>query len=254
MTTVFNPRAVLCCIMSLLLPASTLPAQNAPAGGAILSPSGLVTINNNDIGKNSSALLGNETIATGPQSAAHITSPGSDTLVAASTIATYERDSIELKSGLIVITTNNGTFARVGKLKFAAANQGTLTKFEVQKDGCDVTVTARSKSVALPDGQVLDEGRSARSTDRDCACAAGALDRRRDPLSTLPPQNVPLGGAVLSTYGLVTINRDLVRNSSPCAAPKRLAPGRTRLPISLHLDLTRCWPPVLSRPITVTWS
>src|ERR1035438_7864947 len=71
LTTVFNPRAVLCCIIALLLPASTMPAQNAPAGGATLSPTGQVTINTTPA-KNSSALLGNETIRTGLESAADI--------------------------------------------------------------------------------------------------------------------------------------------------------------------------------------
>jgi hypothetical protein len=125
---------------------------------------------------NSSALLGDESITTGPDSVAHITASGSNTLLAANTVVTYSKGYIELKSGSIVITTNNGTFAQVNNLKFAPANQSILTKFEVQKDGCEVTVIARSNKVALPDSRLLDQDRSSNFTDGDCCVAVPLYD------------------------------------------------------------------------------
>ena len=92
-------------------------------------------------------------------------------MLAASTLATYY-GYVELKSGSVVILTNSGMFVQVGRLKFVAADPQALTKFEVQKNGCEVTVVARNKNVTLPDGRTLDEGRSASATDDDCACAA----------------------------------------------------------------------------------
>ncbi len=220
MATVFNPRAVLCCIMALLLPVSTLPAQNAPAKGTILSPSWMVTVNG-ELVKNSTPLLGNETIKTGPDSAAHITSPGSDTLLAADTVATYSQGSIELKSGVVVITTKNGTFAQVGKLKFAPADQTTLTKFEVRRDGCEVTVLARSNKVSLPDGRLLDQGQSSTGTEGDCCANAHAASRHvrraHSPVmeaSLTKTKSASGRGAIITPSGQVTINGDLVNNSS----------------------------------------
>jgi len=224
LTPVFTPRTVLCCIMALLLPVSTMPAQNAPAGGATLSPSGQVTVNN-DLVHNSAALRGNETISTGRKSVAQITSPGSETLVSANTVATYLRESIGLQSGSIVITTDKGMFAQVGKLKFAPANQG-LTKFEVQRNGCHVTVIAQTNKVMLPDGRVLDSDHRTSLTDEDC-CAAARLDTRHVEHTPIPvSKTMPVaGGAILSPSGLVTINNDLARNSSALLGDETISTG-----------------------------
>jgi hypothetical protein len=166
-----NHHSVLCCIMALLLPATTLWAQDTSTGRAILSPTGIVSING-DLVNNSSALLGNETVSTGPESAAHITSPGTNTILAAGTVVGYSHDVIHLTSGSVLISTTSGMFAEVGKLKFGPAKPGALTKFEVQSAGCAVTVIARLGSVSLPDGRVLAQGESDLSNN-DCEVAKG---------------------------------------------------------------------------------
>jgi hypothetical protein len=219
--------------MAILLPVSTLAGQNTPAGGTILSPSWLVTING-DLVKNSTTLLGNESIGTGPESTANIASPGSDALLAANTVATYTKDSIELKSGSVVITTSNGMFAQVGKLKFAPANKSVLTKFEVKRDGCEVTVIARNNKVSLPDGKVLDQGRSSTTTDTDGDCCAVArpaahhVRRAHSPAteaSLTKAKNAPAGGAIITPSGQVTINSDAVMASSTLLGNETISTG-----------------------------
>ncbi len=171
-----NPRAVMCYIMALLLPVSMLSAQNSPAGGAILTPHGMVTING-DLVKNSSALLGSEAISTGLESAAQITSSGSDVLIAADTLASYAHDSIQLKSGAILITSRSGMSAQLDKMKISPTNLSALTKFEVRSVGCDVTVSVREGSVTLPDGRVLDKGQSFQGATKPCGTAIAAVGK-----------------------------------------------------------------------------
>jgi len=89
--TVRNQRPVLCCILAVLLPMSTASAQNTSAGGAVLTPNGMVTVNGALI-NNSSALQDNDTVTTGPESVGHITSPGSNTLLGAGSVAAYSHD------------------------------------------------------------------------------------------------------------------------------------------------------------------
>jgi hypothetical protein len=187
------PRSMLCCILATLLSISTLSAQNTPAGGALLSANGIVTVNG-DLVKDSSAISDNDTVSTGPDSLAHITSPGSNTLLASESIAAYSHDSIRLTSGAISIATSGGMYAQVHKLKFAPANQGALTKYEVRIDGCEVIVFARTGRVSLPDGKILDEGASHQSTDRDCATAK---------LKPFPAPGAALSGLSPGTWAAV---------------------------------------------------
>jgi hypothetical protein len=168
--TIRNQHSVLCCILAFLLPVSTVSAQNAPAGGAILNPNGIVTVNGTLI-NNSSALQDNDTVSTGPESVVHITSPGSNTLLGADSVAAYSHDSISLTAGEVSIATSGGMSTQVHKLRFGPAKPEVLTKYEVRIDGCEVTVIARTGSVLLPDGGVLDQGNSRRSSDKDCEMA-----------------------------------------------------------------------------------
>ncbi len=210
--TACNPRAVLSCIMALLVSVSTLPAQNAPTGGATLSATGNVTINGEAV-SDSSALLGNESISTGDTSAAQIISTGTNTLLSAKTVASYLRDSIRLKSGTILITSSNGMSAQVGKLKFSPVNQTALTKYEVQKVRCEVIVIARVNSVSLPDGQILEQGKTARRNDDDCVAAA------------LPVQNGSPGAATLSPRGEVTVDGNAVNSSAALHGNEAISTG-----------------------------
>lgn len=162
-----NLGAVMCCMMALLLPVSMLSAQNSPAGRAILTPNGMVTVNG-DLVNNSSALLGSEAISTGPESAAHITSSGSDILMAADTNASFAHDSIQLTSGAVLITSRNGMSAQLKDMKFTPTSLSALTKYEAHLSGCDVTVSVREGSITLPDGRVLDKGQSFQGSTKPC--------------------------------------------------------------------------------------
>ncbi len=171
-----NLRAVMCYMMALLLPVSMLSAQSSPAGRAILTPNGMVTING-DLVRNSSALLGSEAISTGQDSAAHITLSGSDIIIAADTTASFARDSMQLKSGAILITSRSGMSAQLDSTKFTPANLSALTKYEVRSVGCDVTVSVREGSVILPDGRVLGKGQSFQGATKPCAGAIATVGK-----------------------------------------------------------------------------
>lgn len=189
-----GPHALLCCIMAFLVPVSPLLAQNAPAGDrAVVTPTGMVTING-ELTTKTSTLLGDETISTGPDSAAHVTLAGSNTLLSAGTIASFSRASIRLKSGAIKITTNTGTAAQVGEMKFAPADTGALTTFEVQKNGCETTVIARTGRVSLPDGKILEQGRSFTHFDEGCGPATAQAHR-------IPVAYWVIGGAAAAGGG-----------------------------------------------------
>jgi hypothetical protein len=154
-------------MLALLMPVSLSAQNTAAADGAVLSPTGMVTVDG-ELTTRSSALLGKETISTGPDSGAHITSTGTNTVLAADTVASFSRDSIQLKSGAVKITTSNGTFAEVDKMKFGPANPAVLTRFDVQKSGCEIIVIARSGSVSMPDGKILEQGHSYSHSDKAC--------------------------------------------------------------------------------------
>ena len=181
--SIWNPRALLCCMMALLTPVSTLSAQNAAtASGAVITPTGMVTIDG-ELTTKSSTLLGKETVSTGPDSGAHITAAGTNTVLAADTVASFSQDSIQLKSGAVKITTTSGTATEVGKMKFAPANPSILTKFDVQKSGCEIIVIARAGNVILPDGKVLEQGHSYSHTDDACQGATEVAQGHHIPLA-----------------------------------------------------------------------
>ena len=166
--SIWKPRALLCCIKALLMPMSTLSAQNTTtAGGAVITPTGMVTVDG-ELTTKTSTLLGKETVSTGPDSGAHISAAGTNTVLAADTVASFSRDSIQLKSGAVKITTTSGTGADVGKMRFAPANPANLTKYDVQKSGCEIIVIARAGNVLLPDGKILEQGHSYSHTDDAC--------------------------------------------------------------------------------------
>lgn len=206
-----SPRAVMCYVLALLLPVSMLSAQNSPAGGAILLSRGMVTING-DLVKNSSALLGSEEISTGMESAAQITSSGSDVLIAADTMASYAHDAIHLRSGAILITSRSGMSAQLDKMKFSPTNLSALTKYEVRSVGCDVTVSVREGRVSLPDGRVLDKGQSFQGTSVPCdkAIAAAAVGKHIPyaalGLLALGGAGTAAGVALLNSGGAVAVS------------------------------------------------
>jgi hypothetical protein len=206
-------RAALSCMLAILLPLSTLSAQNPPAG-AILSAKGIVTVNGAFV-KDSSAVGDSDTISTGPESIAHITSPGSNTLLASESIAAYSHDSIRLTAGAVSIATNGGMYTQVHKLKFSPADQGALTKYEVRIAGCEVTVIARAGRVSLPDGQILAQGESHQSSDSDCVSSA-----------KLPPiTGAPIGA--VSGVGYVTIGTIAAIGGSAVAVALLESGGKT---------------------------
>ncbi len=170
--TISPLRPVLSYVLAILLPVSTLFAQTTPAGGAIVSTTngGIVAVNGNLV-KDSSAVGDNDTISTGPESVAHITSAGSNTMLASDTVAAFSHDAIRLTTGAVSIATSGGMYTQVHKLKFAPVNQGTLTKYEVRVEGCAVIVTAKTGAVYLPSGKVLAQGESNRSSDKECELA-----------------------------------------------------------------------------------
>lgn len=166
--TISPLRSTFCYMLAILLPVSTLFAQTTPAGGAIVNTNGGIVAVNGNLVKDSSAVGDNDTISTGPESVAHITSAGSNTVLASDTVAAFSHDAIRLTTGAVSIATSGGMYTQVHKLKFAPVNQGTLTKYEVRVEGCSVTVTARTGAVALPSGKVLAQGDSDRSSDKEC--------------------------------------------------------------------------------------
>lgn len=201
-------HALLCCIVAFLGPVSHLLAQNAPAGDrGVVTPSGMVTING-ELTTKTSTLLGDETISTGPDSVAHVTSVGSNTLLSAGTTVSFSRASIQLKSGAIKITTNTGTVAQVGEMKFAPANTGALTTFEVQKNGCETTAIARIGRLYLPDGKILGQGRSFTHFDEGCG-AAIAQSRH------IPVAYWVIGGAAGAGAGIALLNSGGATSVSP---------------------------------------
>jgi hypothetical protein len=204
--TICPLRSAFCCILAVLLPVSTLSAQNTPAGGAILSSNGIVAVNGVLI-KDSSALADNDTVSTGPESVVHITSPGSNTLLASESIAAYSHDAIRLSSGAVSIATSNGMYTQVHKLKFAPANPGAFTKYEVRIDRCEVTTVARTGSVSLPDGKILAQGDNDRRIDKDCAAAVVAHNGiPASPLAGLSPVGwTIIGGAAAGGLGTVLL-------------------------------------------------
>jgi hypothetical protein len=183
--------------MALFMPFSTLSAQNPPAGGgAVITPRGMVTIDG-ELTTKTSTLLGNETISTGPDSAAHVTLPGTNTVLASNTIASFSQNSIQLKSGGMKITSSSGIVAQVGKLKFVPANPKALTTFEVQKSGCEISVIANSGSISLPDGKILEQGRSFSRSEEGCEPANQTSAQSHH----IPPAYWILGGVAAAGTG-----------------------------------------------------
>jgi hypothetical protein len=168
MKTTGKPYAVLCCILALLVPGSAMSAQNAAAvQGAVLTPSGMVSINGQLVNK-PMTLLGDESISTGPDSGAQITAAGFNTLLASGTVASFSKDSIQLKSGSLRVSSSTGTAVQVGSQRFAPADPGKFTRFEVQSTACEVVVTAQLGNVILPDGKILNRGQSFNHIDDNC--------------------------------------------------------------------------------------
>lgn len=194
--------AIFCYGLAVLVP-GTLWAQDSPAGGAVVSPSGTVSVNSSIV-SGSSTLFGNEKISTGPKSAAELSAPGTHVVIAEQTSAEYSVDSIHLSSGTITIASSNGVYAQVGQQKIVPANRAILTKFRVQSAGCDVLVDAISQDLTLPDGKVLQEGKSARLLDKDCAAAVA-------PTTALGGHRIPaaiwwVGAAAAGAAGVALLN------------------------------------------------
>jgi hypothetical protein len=141
----------------------------------------MVTLNGNLV-SDSSALLENQSIKTGPDSAAQIISRGSNVLLASDSAASYAHDFFQLTDGAILVTSNTGMSVHVGKRTFAPAQNTVQTKYEVRVAKCEITVVARLGNVSMPDGHELAQGDSRRINRDDCAADATANNPPETPL------------------------------------------------------------------------
>jgi len=154
----------------LLVLASLATAQT---GGAVLMASGTVSVNN-IAAAHSAALTAGDKIQTGPDGAASITVPGAVIGVIAASAAIYNNRELQLDSGVVAVSTNNGYSVKAGSLLVSGLTD--RTRYEVRRMNCRITVVVAQGEVKLSDGTVIRSGNTA--TRREVGCAApGALPK-----------------------------------------------------------------------------
>lgn len=152
-----NPllRSFVSLILLGVFPASTLSAQNTQnKSSAVLEPHGNVTLDGKEEAR-STPLVDGDKVQTASCSAAKITSPGSQAIVAADSLVTFESNELRLSDGTATVNTTTGMTSQVSQFLVAPAANGTA-KYEIKKTGKAISVHAIKSGLSVTgDGKTV---------------------------------------------------------------------------------------------------
>jgi len=183
-------RAVLSCLLTVLLPGSLFAADSS---AAMLYTNGPAWLNRSSVPKTSTIFSG-DLVQTRSDSVANIKAPGTSVLVLSDALVQFQGSAVKLEHGSVNVLTSKNMKAQVGGLKIVPA-AASWTEFEVRdQDGSkkiiagkgDLTLTDASGTTTLPQGQ---------ETARDETIASGKKKRDRGLGGALPAA----GGGILDS-------------------------------------------------------
>lgn len=181
-------------IMALALCAVVAQAE----GGALLSGSGQVLVNNID--SKSAALVAGDKIVIGDQSFASITEQGASVVLGKNTSSTMDNRQLILNQGSAAVTTTNAFRVQAGV--FTVIPQAATAHYEVSLVNCRASFVAHETALKLSDGSLVPANSSATRAEPNCAASSSPAPAATTAASQSPYiiGGTVVGGSALAAY------------------------------------------------------
>jgi hypothetical protein len=169
------------------------------AGGALLSASGQVLVNN--IESKSAALVPGDKILIGDDSFASITEQGASVVLGKNTSSTMDKQKLILNQGSASVTTTNAFPVQAGA--FTVVPQRPSAHYEVSLVHCKASFVAHEAALKLSDGSVVAAGSSATRAEPGCAASNDPAPGATTAASSSSPYIIGgtvVGGSALAAY------------------------------------------------------
>jgi hypothetical protein len=138
---------ILACILAVMLPAATLSAETH---AAMLYATNSVILNG-VAAERSTAIFAGDNIQTPANGAVRLTAEGSTVVVGPSSNLVYEGDSVRLRSGSTMVTTDKGIRTQVQQWLVVPAAQG-RSSYRVARGDGQIQVAALHGALKVSDG------------------------------------------------------------------------------------------------------
>jgi hypothetical protein len=190
-------RAVLCCLLSVLIPAQLLVAESA---AAMLYANGAVWLNGSEVPK-SGAVFSGDLLQTRADSTANVQSTGSNVMVLADSLVKFQGPTVEIEHGAVRVTTSRGLAAQAGDVTVKPASSG-WTEFQVADVDGRVQIAANKGDLTIQDDKGTTTISQGQQTTRDDTTDSEKKKKKRKAQSGPAPG--ARGGIMNSTGALYT--------------------------------------------------
>lgn len=188
-------RAVLSCLLIVILPASLLAADTS---AAMLYTNGPAWLNGTSVPK-SSAIFSGDLVQTRSDSVANIKTPGTSVLVLSDSLVQFNGTAVKLEHGSVNVGTSKSMTAQVGGLKVVPASAA-WTVYDVQDADGSVKIFARKGDLTLTDATGTTTLAQGQETTRDETRENGKRKRDRGAGGAVPAAG---GGILDSTPAII---------------------------------------------------
>ncbi len=185
-------RAVVCCLLAILVPAQLLMGESA---SAMLYANGSAWLNGTEVPK-SAAVFSGDMLQTRSDSTANIQASGSSVMVLSDSMVKFRGPSVEIEHGAVRVTTSRGLAAQAGDVTVKPASDA-WTEFQVTDLDGRVLIAASKGDVTVQDDQGTTTVSQGQTTTRDDTGDTAKKKKRRHGGSGAAP--AASGGVMSST-------------------------------------------------------
>lgn len=218
-------RSLVCCLLSVLVPAQLLAGESA---SAMLYTNGTAWLNGGEVPK-TGAVFSGDLLQTRADSTANIQAAGSTVMVLADSLVKFQGPTVEIEHGAVRVTTSRGLAAQAGDVTVKPVSN-VWTEFLVRDVDGRVQIAANKGDLTIQDDKGTTTISQGQQTTRDDTSDNGKKKKKRRREGGAAPA---AGGGVMSSpyaiYGGVAaaggVGIWLLLRDEPPMSP--ICPGRS---------------------------
>ena len=184
-------RSLVCCLLSVLVPAQLLAGESA---SAMLYTNGTAWLNGSEVPK-SGAVFSGDLLQTRADSTANIQAAGSTVMVLADSLVKFQGPTVEIEHGAVRVTTSRGLAAQAGDVTVKPVSN-VWTEFLVKDVDGRVQIAANKGDLTIQDDRGTTTISQGQQTTRDDTSDTGKKKKKRRNEGGAAPA---AGGGVLSS-------------------------------------------------------
>jgi len=167
-------RSLVCCLLSVLVPAQLLTGESA---SAMLYTNGTAWLNGSEVPK-SGALFSGDLLQTRADSSANIQAAGSTVMLLADSLVKFQGPAVEIEHGAVRVTTSRGLAAQAGEVTVKPVTN-VWTEFLVKDVDGRVQIAANKGDLTIQDDNGTTTISQGQQTTRDDTSDNGKKKKKR---------------------------------------------------------------------------